>query len=150
MALRQSGQTRLRSAAERVALAAATTLIGVNLWTGFPLFALWVGSRTAGSTGVSGGAILVVVLVLGVLLALGVKVLTRLSARYDRITGTPPAARQVAPWLRSMRAERDSITKRGRRLNALERIVVGCVVLAVIAFEVWFFFFAGDSLPRTG
>jgi len=89
----------------------------------------------------------VVVIVLAVLLAGGVMLLTRLSARYDRVTGRPPPQRQVAPWLRSMRAERESIARKGRQLNALERIVVGCVVFAVIAFEVWFFFFAHLSLP---
>ena len=126
-----------------------TTLIGINLWTGFPLLAIWVGSRVAGASGLSGGAVFLVVVVLAALLAAGVVALTRLSARYDHITGRPAPQRQVAPWLRSMRAERDSIAKRGRQLNAPERIVVVCVVGAVIAFEVWFFFFAGSSLPRT-
>lgn len=140
---------RLGGGVERVALGVATTLVGINLWTGFPLFALWVGSRTVGASGLSGGAVFVVVAVLAVLLGGGVMVLTRLSARYDRVTGRPPPVRQVAPWLRSMRAERESISRRGRRLNAVERIVVGCVVLAVVAFEVWFFFFAGSSLPRS-
>jgi hypothetical protein len=139
---------RLRRGLERVALGAATTLIGINLWTGFPLLALWIGSRTVGSSGLSGTAVFVVVAVLAVLLAGGVMVLTRLSARYDRITGRPPPTRQVAPWMRSMRAERVSITRRGRRPNTVERIVIACVVLAVIGFEVWFFFFAGSSLPR--
>jgi hypothetical protein len=132
---------------ERVALGAGTVLVGINLWTGFPLFAIWVGSRVAGGSGVTSGALFIVVATFGVLTFAGVKLLTRLSARYDQITGRPPGPRQVAPWLRSMRAERLEIAKRGRSLNALERIVVGSVVVAVVAFEVWFFFFAGSSLP---
>jgi hypothetical protein len=31
--------------ARRVALAGATALIAVNIWTGAPILALWVGSR---------------------------------------------------------------------------------------------------------
>jgi hypothetical protein len=139
----------IRRAFERVALATATTLIGINLWTGFPLLAVWVGSRVASGNGLSGSALLVVIVVLSVLLAAGVMALTRLSALYDRVTGRPPPRRQVAPWLRSLRAERTELAKKGRQLNAVERIVVVCVVGAVIAFEVWFFFFAGSSLPNS-
>ena len=31
-------------------------------------------------------------------------------------------------------------------LTAVDYVVVGVVILAVAAFEVWFFFFAGSSL----
>ena len=34
-------------------------------------------------------------------------------------------------------------------LTAVDYVVVGVVVLAIAAFEVWFFFFAGSSL-RSG
>ena len=34
-------------------------------------------------------------------------------------------------------------------LNAVDYVVVSVVVLAVAAFEIWFFFFAGSSL-RSG
>jgi hypothetical protein len=30
----------------------------------------------------------------------------------------------------------------------VERIVVAAMVAAVVAFEIWFFFFAGSSLPN--
>ncbi len=140
---------RLRVAAERVSLGALTTLIGINLWTGFPLLSLWIGSHVSGGKGLSANGVFVVVIVLCMLLYLGVKALTRLSAIYDRVTGRPPPKREPAPWMRSMREERIRITRAGRRLNAMERIVIACVVLAVVAFEVWFFFFAGSSLPRT-
>jgi hypothetical protein len=139
----------VRSVCERIALAAATTLIGINLWTGFPLLSVWVGSQVAGSSGLSSGAVFSVIAVLAASCALGLLALTRLSARYDRIAGRPPPTRQVAPWLRSMRAERTELSRKQRRLNPVERIVVACVVAAVIAFEIWFFFFAGSSLPNS-
>jgi hypothetical protein len=42
-----------------------------------------------------------------------------------------------------MRGERDS----GRRLTVLELTMVISVSLALFAFGVWFFLFAGSSLP---
>src|SRR5947209_9686451 len=39
------------SAIQRVALGIATTLVSVNLWTGGPLLALWVGSRIQSAVG---------------------------------------------------------------------------------------------------
>ena len=35
---------------KRVAMAAATALVAINIWTGAPLLALWVGSRVVGKT----------------------------------------------------------------------------------------------------
>jgi hypothetical protein len=75
-------------------------------------------------------------------------VLTWLNAKYDELTGRPPAARQTSPWLRSMRDEREENVRRKYGISAVERVVVVSVVAAVLAFEVWFFFFAGSSLPN--
>jgi hypothetical protein len=38
---------------------------------------------------------------------------------------------------------------RAAQLSALEKTLVASVVVAVLGFEVWFFFFAGSSLPNT-
>ena len=35
-------------------------------------------------------------------------------------------------------------------LTGVDYVVVGVVVLAVVAFEIWFFFFAGSSLRGGG
>ena len=35
---------------KRILLAAAVTLVGLNVWTGGPLLALWIGSRLERST----------------------------------------------------------------------------------------------------
>jgi hypothetical protein len=140
---------RSRHTLQRIGLATASTLIGVNLWTGFPLLAVWVGSRVANGNGLSSGALLVVIVVLVALTILGVKALTWLSGRYDWVTGRPPPKRQVAPWLRAMSGERAEAAHKARVLNTPERIVVACCVVATIAFEVWFFFFAGSSIPNS-
>jgi hypothetical protein len=85
--------------------------------------------------------------VLTLLVALLGWALTWLNAKYDELTGRPPAARQTSPWLRSMRDERESEVRQKYGISAVERIVVASVTAAVLAFEVWFFFFAGPSLP---
>ena len=134
---------------KKLALLTATALVTVNLWTGFPLFAVWVGSKVQGNFGSpSMTAILVVVAVFAVLVFAGALALTWLNARYDELTGRPPPPRQVYPWLQSMRGERQSEIRRERGVSTSEKVVVGAVVAAFIAFEIWFFFFAGSSLPN--
>lgn len=119
----------------------------VNIWTGSPLFAVWVGSQVQQAQGQpSMLAVFVVVVVLAVMVLLLATVLSSLSATYDQITGRPPAPRQPAPWMRSMRAERQSEVARQHGLNGMERILVVTVVLAVVGFETWFFFFSGSPI----
>jgi hypothetical protein len=132
---------------ERIALGVATTILSLNIWTGFPLLALWVGSRFAHDDPLSMEGIVIVLVVLVVLGSVGIRSLTWLSARYDRLTAKPPSPRQPAPWLRSMRAERSDATRRRRQGNSIEMIVVLAVVAAIIVIEIWFFFFAGSPLP---
>jgi hypothetical protein len=130
-------------------LASLSAVVAVNIWTGCPLFAVWVGSRAVGSSGLSMGAVFLVIGVLAageIALTLG---LTWLSARYDELTGRPSGARRTSPWLRSMRGEREELAKRRQGVSPVERIVVVSVVLCVVAFEVWFFFFAGSSIGHS-
>lgn len=133
---------------ERIVLGILTTLLSINVWTGFPILALWVGSRFVGSSGLSMLAVVIVLAVLVALVSAGLYALLWLNQRYNQVTGRPPPPRQPAPWLRSMRAEGPAIRRQGHQTSAVERIAIVTVVLAVIAFEIWFFFFAGSSLPR--
>jgi len=135
--------------AKRVALAIASALAAVNIWTGGPLLALWVGSRAVGDSGLSMGAVFVVVIVLAAAVLLLAAALTWLSARYDELTGRPPAARRTSPRLRSMRGEREEFARRKQHISLIERLAVLTVVACVLSFEVWFFFFAGSSLPNS-
>jgi hypothetical protein len=132
---------------KRVGLAVAALLLSVNIWTGAPLLAVWVGSRTAGDSGVSMGALVVVVVVLAVSVFALAAALGWVSATDDRISGRPAAARRTSPWLRSMRGEREEAARARHGISTVERVVVVSVAAAVVAFEVWFFFFAGSSLP---
>src|SRR4051812_25060837 len=138
---------------KRLGLVSAVALVAVNIWTGAPLLALWVGSRFEGwvhsrdpGNGVTMRAVFVVVLTLAAL-ELGLTfALTHLSAAYDELTGRPQEARRTSPWLRSMRGEREEFARHRHGISVVERIVVVCVVGAVLVFEYWFFFLARSSL----
>ena len=47
-----------------------------------------------------------------------------------------------------MRDERESDARSKYGISGVERVVVISVVAAVLAFELWFFFLAGSSLPN--
>lgn len=132
---------------KRTGLVIASALTAVNVWTGAPLLAVWVGSRVQGGMGVSMTAVYSVVAVLSVLVFFMAWGLTWLNAKYDELTGRPPEARQTSPWLRSLGDERESDVRSKYGISAVERVVVATVVAAALAFEIWFFFFAGSSLP---
>jgi hypothetical protein len=132
---------------KRIALAAAAAFISINLWTGAPLLALWIGSQTVGSTILSMKAVGVVVVVLAILVFGGAMALGWLNASYERLTGRPPRESRVT-WLRGMGVERGETVAVGMSSNALERIVMVTVYVAVIALLVWFFAFAGSPLPH--
>ena len=131
--------------AKRIGLAAAAAFVTVNIWTGAPLVALWVGSRAAGSSGLSMAAIGVVVVVLIAFVLALTWLLTRINHRYDALTGRT-ADRRVSPWMRSMRGEREDHARQRQGTSAIERVVVVSVTAAVLVFNVWFFFFAGSPL----
>jgi hypothetical protein len=121
-------------------------LAAINIWTGAPLLAVWVGSRVATSSRPTMGAVFLIVVVLAVLAVALMYVLNVASAAHDRLSGRKPATRRQAPWLRSMRAERVDEERHKRPLTALERLLVVTVVAAVLLFEVWFFFFSGSPI----
>jgi hypothetical protein len=129
-------------------MSAATAFLAINIWTGAPLFALWVGAEVVGEKQLTFGAVFIIVLVLGVLVLAMSMALARLNAMYDRLIGRPTRERRLT-WLRSYRDE-DWRTEVHRQvgITALEWIVMASVCLAVLAFVVWFFVFAGSPYPH--
>ena len=132
--------------AEKIGLEAAMALAVVNIWTGSPLLAVWIGARFAASTRTSMTVVLVVVVVMFVTSLGLIAALNRASLAHDRLTGRRQSVRRHVPWLRSMRAERVEDERSRTPLTALDRIVVGVVVAAVVAFEIWFFFFSPSPI----
>jgi hypothetical protein len=134
---------------KKIGLVAASAICSINMWTGAPLLAVWVGSKVQGNlNNLSMTAVFSVIVVLGAVVFLLAWALTWLNVKYDEISGRPAAARHTSPWLRSMRDEREQDTRSKFGISPVERVVVASVVAAVLAFEVWFFFFAGSSLPN--
>jgi hypothetical protein len=136
-----------RLLAKRTAMVAATAFLAINLWTGAPLIALWVGSQVVGETVLSMKAVFVVVVVLAILVFSMSMALAWLGSRYDRLTGREPGEKRL-PWLRGMSGE-EGIEEPGygAGITALERVVMVSVYLAVICFLLWFFLFAGAPAP---
>jgi hypothetical protein len=128
-------------------MAAATAFISINLWTGAPLLALWVGSQASDQTVLSIKAVFVVLLVLAALLAAMAVILTWLSNTYDELIGRPQTERRM-PWLRSMRAEAEGHISSRVGITTLERIVMISVYIAVITLLIWLVFFAGSMVPN--
>ena len=136
-------------ALKKIGLVTASALCSINMWTGAPLLAVWVGSKVQGNlNNLSMTAVFSVIVVLAAIVFLLAWALTWINAKYDELTGRPAAARHTSPWLRSMRDEREEDTRQKFGISPIERVVVASVVAAVLAFEVWFFFFAGSSLPN--
>jgi hypothetical protein len=64
-----------------MALLSAMSFVAINIWTGAPLLALWVGSRVVGRQRLTMGSVfLVLILLVAFVTAMAVS-LTRLSAR---------------------------------------------------------------------
>jgi hypothetical protein len=127
---------------KRVALAAATAFLTVNIWTGCPLLALWVGAQTVQERRVTMTALFVIVIVLAVLVFASAVAIAWLNASYDELIGRPHIEHRPT-WLRSMRAETERRVIQRVGVTALERVVMLNVYVAVIALTIWFVFFAG-------
>ena len=131
---------------KRAAVLAAMAVVAVNIWTGSPLLALWVGSRIQGTSGLSMGAVFVVIALMGATSFALVKLLGALGERHDRLLGLPPAKRRQQPWMRSLSGERASEQRRRSHVSGLDVVMVVTVLIAAVAFEIWFFFFSGSSI----
>ena len=132
---------------QRIGLLIAMALLTVNIYTGGPLLAVWVGSKVQGSGPPSMGALFSVAATLAAISLILIWLMSRVGSRYDALTGKGRAVRRTVPWLRSMRGERVTDARdRGEHTSAVDTVLVACVVLGILAFEVWFFFFAGSSI----
>ena len=112
------------------------------LWLGDPMLWLWIGSHVTSSQQAQFGAYMLVgggIVASTVLVSLA---LGRLHRAYERVTGARAVVRVTLPWLRSLRAERSA-----PRVTVLDLILVLSAIGALTGFGIWFFVFAGSSLP---
>jgi hypothetical protein len=125
-----------------VLLMAAGSIV---MWIGVPVGLIYLASQLADTPDPSVGPYLVVLLGLPIGMAVVGKLLGVLDRAHGRLTGTLEDKPQRATWLRSMRGERGS-TRRG---GVLDTVMIVSVGVALAAGAVWFFGFAGSSLPGT-
>jgi hypothetical protein len=83
-----------------------------------------------------------VLVVMAILVGLLAWALMWLIRKYDEITGRPAIASETSPWHRAKRGDRVQDIRSRYGISAPEKIVIACVVAAVLALEVWFLLFA--------
>ena len=114
----------------------------VFLWLVVPVGWLWIASHATKTSAPTLGPYLLVIFAIPVTMWIVGKLLFRTNHLYERVTGQDAEVRVQLPWHRSLR---DSNT--GRRTTVLDVVMIGSVAIALTAFGIWFFFFAGSSLP---
>jgi hypothetical protein len=144
---RTRGRSKVETGSRGVAAVLLILLMGVGsiaMWLVVPVGLVYLASQLQDSSQPSLGPYLVVIFGLPIGMVIIGKLLGSLDRYYHRVTGTERDARVQMPWMKSMRGERGS-TRPFRMLNV---VMVVSVSLAVICFGIWFFFFAGSSIPH--
>lgn len=131
-----------------LALVALMAVGSVTLWLGIPLFWVWLASQITKTSQPTLGPYLMVLVGIPVSMVVVGKLLAKLNHVYGQVTGTAPRVRVQLPWLRSMRGERPHEQRHVGELSALEKILVVAVVIAIAAFEIWFFFYSGSPIDQ--
>jgi hypothetical protein len=116
------------------------------LWIGSPLGWLWIASQMSTDTQSPGTGpyvlVLVGIVITGVAMA---KALQWLNRVYGRVSGQAEPVRVRLPWHRSVRGENEGRAER----TVLDVVMVISVAIGASVVTVWFFFFAGSSLPTS-
>jgi hypothetical protein len=134
-------------ALKRAAMAGVTAVVTVNIWTGCPLLALWLGSQAVGQGTLSMAAVAVVLVVLGALEFVMLIVLAWLTSIYDELIGLV-RVEPHASWLRNLcKPPAEAHVSRRVGITSLEGIVVINVYVAVATLMTWYLLFAPHPAP---
>jgi hypothetical protein len=142
----ERSRSLLRTAATMPAAALLILAMAVGsviLWLGIPIGWLYLASQLVDSSQPTLGPYILVIFGIPLTMVAFGKALFTLDRVFERVTGRVSKTEFRAPWLKSMRAERQ--TSRG--LTVLEGVMIFSVSLALLLFGAWFFLFAGSSLP---
>jgi hypothetical protein len=115
------------------------------LWIGIPVGWIVLASHLTDSSSPTLGPYVLLIFGIPVSMFVFGRFLYRLNALYGDVTGSSPQVQVRAAWLKSMRAERGNTRPR----SVLDVVMIGSVSVALVVFLIWFFFFAGSSLPST-
>jgi hypothetical protein len=136
--LTKPSPTKLRPMALVAAMAAASVL----MWVLIPAFWLIVAAHFSHTGRPTLGPLLMFFVGTPLSMLPAAKLLGRLDHRHQELMGQLDGRRRPAPWQRSMRDADD-----GGPQSVLAVVMVASVAIAFAALGVWFFFFAGSSLP---
>ena len=123
-------------------LVAAMAVASASAWVVNPIAWLWIASQMQTAGQPSMGLYLLVLAGITVTAVVLGWCLSRLNRAHADLTGRDVGYRERLPWLRSMRDTPDDV-----RGSVLESVMVCSVATAALAAGVWFFLFAGSSLP---
>jgi hypothetical protein len=115
----------------------------IVIWLVSPVAWLFLASRMTSSSQPSLGPYLLVIVGMALTAVVVGKFLGMVNRIHMRVTGRLHDKREHATWNRSMRGERRSTNDRG----VLEQVMLISVGCALVVFGIWFFAFAGSSLP---
>jgi hypothetical protein len=115
----------------------------ILMWLGIPLALIYAASQLADTSAPTLGPYLLVFIGLPIGMAVMGKLLGWLDRVHQAYTRTGDDRPVQAPWMRSMRGERGSTRRRG----VLDTVMIVSVGIALAGFGIWFFGFAGSSLP---
>ena len=125
-----------------IMLVALMVVGSVVMWIGVPLVLVYIASKLADTPNPSLGPYLLIIIGLPIGMAVVGKGLGALNRAHIRLTGAEVDEYRPG-WTRSMRGER-TVSRRG---GVLDRVMIISVAVAALLFAVWFFGFAGSSLP---
>jgi hypothetical protein len=115
----------------------------VVMWLVSPVAWLWIASRMTDSSQPSLGPYVLVLVGMALTAVVIGKGLGKINRTHMRLTGRLSDKRETRAWNKSMRAERGRTHDRG----VLEQVMAISVTCALVLFGIWFFAFAGSSLP---
>jgi hypothetical protein len=134
-----------RSNVVAAGLVAVMVLGSMVLWLVVPVAWLWLASQIDKSIEASFRAYVVIAIGVPSTMLLLFWLLRQLDLVHQRITESAQGRRRIAPaWRRSLSEERDLMSE----TSALDVILVGTAIAALLSLVVWFFAFAGSSLPQ--
>jgi 4-amino-4-deoxy-L-arabinose transferase-like glycosyltransferase len=120
--------------------------VAVAVGFGIPLAWIWIASQIAGTKRELTPS-LAILITTGILVSYWLALLVGSRLRRRWVGEAEERARQRhMSWNRSFRDQ--PLSAANRESDPIERIFVVVALLGIIAFEVWFFFFAGSPLPN--
>ena len=144
---REARALNLRNVVAKPAAAFLVLMMGAGsifLWLGLPFLWIWGMSQLVDTSQPSLGPYVAIAFGLPLSMIVFGRALFKLNSVYARVTGQTSEVRVQLAWLRSMRGERQP----QRTSSVLDVVMVVSVGLALFAAAVWFFLFAGSSLPN--